>query len=122
MHRTWYFVMLVGALSGAVAASDPTPVAINLSPGYTSYSPLPAHQPSIAAHGRNIAVLYRRSSLIWDVYSADGGESFSKPKRFIHAPAFGSSLPAEAPIARSGVPIPMLNAKSAAPPRSPSPV
>jgi len=88
MNKTCLFVMLVGALSGAVAASESTPVAINLSPGYTSYSPLPAHQPNIAVHGRNIAVLYRRSSLMWDVYSADGGESFSTPKRFIHAPAF----------------------------------
>ncbi len=33
MHQASHFLMLVGALSGAVAASEPTPVAINLSPG-----------------------------------------------------------------------------------------
>ena len=52
--------------------------------------------------------------------------SIITPKSFltrsIHGPALGSSLPAEAPTARSGVPMPMLMANSAAPPRTICPV
>ncbi len=40
----------------------------------------------------------------------------------IHAPAFGSSLPAEAPKTSSGAPMPSDSANSAAPPRTGSPV
>ena len=52
--------------------------------------------------------------------------SIMTPKSFftssIHAPAFGRSLPAEAPTTSSGVPMPRLMAKSAAPPRTSWPV
>ena len=52
--------------------------------------------------------------------------SIITPKSFltssIHGPAFGRSLPAEAPTTSSGVPMPMLIAKSAAPPRAIWPV
>ena len=50
----------------------------------------------------------------------------STPKRFltvsIHAPARGSSFPAEAPTNSNGVPMPRLITNSAAPPRTTSPV
>ena len=52
--------------------------------------------------------------------------SIMTPKSFltssIHGPALGRSLPAEAPTISSGVPMPMLMAKSAAPPRTICPV
>ena len=40
----------------------------------------------------------------------------------IQAPAFGSNWPAEAPTSSSGAPMPRLKAKSAAPPRTTSPL
>ena len=40
----------------------------------------------------------------------------------IHAPALGSSWPAEAPTTSSGAPMPMLSANSAAAPRNTSPL
>ena len=52
--------------------------------------------------------------------------SIMTPKSFltrsIHGPALGSSFPAEAPTTSSGVPMPMLMANSAAPPRTICPV
>src|SRR5664279_6210816 len=46
--------------------------------------------------------------------------SMTTPKKsrtaFIHGPGLGSKVPADAPMSSNGTPIPMDNAKSAAPP------
>ena len=80
-------LVVVGTLLSTIfaALAEASPV-VTLAPGYTADSKFPAEEPALAAQGKNVAILFRRGSLLWQTTSEDGGATFTPVIRF--APSF----------------------------------